>query len=266
MNRIKLARQIVSYLEERINCENVMDFAEKNLEKRENHITKKLVVTNVPVGYDIINYNDAEDSDSNIKNKKWINKLFGTFDFITEANYTGFEFFPYLYGVLNCHNNDNSKVYIFYEYFANNLVHLIDNIQHPSEWYDIAFQIIMINYCVETVNGFEYDGNIQNHLYKKLEKPYYKEYELDGTRIKINHKYLIVLWITEPFKKITEQSKIFSTNIDLLLKYLTDNKERITVYPSNKIINLLQDAKNNSTNIPSIILQYYGSPKDSVNT
>lgn len=264
MSRIKIARQIISYLEEKINCDNVMNFADKYNAKQDN--TKKLMVNDVPVNFEIITYNDHEkksktdenDSSNDNKNSLWIKKMFGTYDFITEANYVGFEFFPYIYGVLNCHGGDDSRVYVFYEYFANNLIHLINNIQHPSEWYDIAFQIIMINYCIVEVNGFEYNGVMQNHLYKKLEKPYYKNYELNGKLVKINHKYLIVLWMTNPIKKINNQNTNFTNNIDFLLQYLSEKKDQIKIPPSNKIIKLLSDVKNNPSDVPDIILKYYG--------
>ncbi len=255
MSRIKIARQIINYLDERINCDNVMNIADK----QENQKTKKIVISDIPVNFEIITYNDENNEKTDTKNNLWIKKMFGTYDFMTEANYTGFEFFPYLYGVLNCHGGDDSLVYVFYEYFANDLIYLINNIQHSSEWYDIAFQVIMINYCLETINGFEYNGSMQNHLYKKLDKPYYKDYLLNDNKIKINHKYLIVWWASDPIKKITTENKNFNTNIDVLLEYLSANKDQIKILPSNKIIRLLSEVKNNPSDVPDIILRYYGT-------
>src|SRR5690606_30894227 len=111
--------------------------------------------------------------------------------------------FPHLYGVLNCHGSDNSRVYIYYELFDGDLEDLINNIGHPSEWYDIAFQMIMINYYIMIINKYTYDGNIKNHLYKKLSKPYYKKYEIDNREISINHKFLIVY---KDFNNITRNN------------------------------------------------------------
>lgn len=267
MSRIKNARRIISYLEERINCKNVMKFVDETMNKvlnkdKEMKITH-LNIDGISTAFKMMNYNDLDNyvrkNENDPKDKTWVKNIYDIFDFMTEANYTGFEYFPYLYGVLDCHNGENSKIYIFYETFDDNLIDLINKIEHSSEWYDIVFQIIMINYYILIVNEYRYDNaTLQKHFYKKLEKPYYKEYELDGNKLIINHKYLIVLWDFNHMEKMTEDNKnVIITNIDYLLKYLSDNKDKIKIPPSSRIIKLLHEIKNNPKNTPTILFQYY---------
>ena len=109
MKRSELANKMVEYLEKRINCDNVIHFADQ---KRESD--NKLLIEKNQVAFEIINYHDSNNESYNSNNKDhdkiWLENLFNTFDFITEANHTGNEYFPYLYGVLNCHNGDDSKL------------------------------------------------------------------------------------------------------------------------------------------------------------
>ena len=130
--------------------------------------------------------------------------------------------------------------------------------EHPSEWYDITFQMIMINYYIQTINGYQYDnGSPENHYYKKLEKPIYKEYYIENYKFNINHKYLIVLWDIEKIEK-TNQNK-YPSNIKLLIKYLDDHKDNIKIFPSPRIIKLLNEVIDNQNNTISILNQYYNT-------
>lgn len=265
MSREKKAKYMINYLEKRINCENVMKFIDKiqtNPEENKLNINK-LLVENIPVALKIINYNDTDiyirKNKSDPKDKIWIKNLFDTFDFMTEANYTGFEYFPYLYGVLDCHDRENSKVYIFYELFDGSLIDLLNKMEHPSEWYDIIFQMAMMNYYIEIMNGYRYNnGKIKNHLYKKIDKPYYKEYHIDSYNFNIYHRYLIVLWDMNYIEKMTidNENQIVS-NIDFLLEYLDKEKEKIKIPPSERIIKLLYDIKNNIKDTINILSRYY---------
>lgn len=267
MDRIKSAEYMINYLEKRINCKNIIKFADEHMQSKlgegKEAIVNELKIGKTSVAFKIMKYNDTEGyiriKKTDPKDKIWVNNMFDTFDFMTEANYTGFGYFPYLYGVLNCHEEENSKIYVFYEVFDGNLIDLINNIQHPSEWYDIVFQMIMINYYIETINGYRYnDGTVQNHLFRKLDKSYYKEYQLDNYKFSINHKYLIVLWDINYMEKITEENKSqVISNIDFLIKYLDTNKDHIKILPSGRIISLLHDVKNNPNNVPNLLDQYY---------
>lgn len=260
MNRDKIANKMFNYLEKTVNCENIIKFADRMINGKDNK--NKLIIGEIPVSFQIISYNDkleyTQKTDKDLKDNKWIQNKFKTFDIMTESNHTGFEYFPYLYGVLNCHDSEKSKVYIFYEFFEGVLTNLINNIQHPSEWYDIIFQMIVIDYYLKT-SGYNYkNATIANHLYRKLDKPYYKEYILNNIKFNINHKYLIVLNFDVDIYENDENE--YQSNISLLLKYLDDNKENIKIFPSQRIIKLLTDISNNkdNDNIPIILQQYYG--------
>ena len=267
MSRSKIADQMIKYLEKKINCENII----KHINENKNHPKEdKLIINEIAVAFEIIQYDDDPeydkekiresdnpdyDNDKKKLSEKDVDKIFAVYDFMTEANYTGFEYFPYLYGVLNCHEGSNSRVYTFYESFDGNLINLIQKIDHPSEWYDIAFQIIMINYYIQIVNAYSYNnGEPQNHLYKKLAKPYYKLYQIDGIEFNINHKYLLVIWNITHIKKITDKMRI-SSNISLLLEYLEKNTPKIP--PSSRIINLFNNIKSNPENTLTILKEYY---------
>lgn len=259
MSRAKIANKMINYLEKTINCENIIKFADKTTDGKNNK--NKLMVDEIPVSFHIISYNDESDyiqkTDKDLKDNIWIQNKFNTFDIMTESNHIGFEYFPYLYGVLNCHNSEKSKVYIFYEFFEGPLVNLINNIQHPSEWYDIIFQMVITDYYLK-LSGYDYvNATLNNHLYRKLDKPYYKEYLLKDISFNINHKYLIVMGIDVDINKIEKDNN--PSNISILLKYLDDNKENIKIPPSSRIIKLLTDISNNRdiNNIPEILRQYY---------
>lgn len=260
MSRSTIATKLISYLEERINCENVMKFADKTKKSSDTDIDK-LLIENISVSFEIVKYNDDtknNNNEINIKSKTDIQNLFDVFDFMTEANYTGFEYFPYLYGILNCHDGSNSKIYMYYESFDGNIIDLIDNIQHISEWYDIVFQMIMMNYYIQIINGYVYDGYLKNHLFKKLSKPYNKLYQFKNFKININHKYIIVLWNINFIEKVSDKTKNkIVSNINNLLQFLNENKNNIKNFPSNKIIKLLHEIKNNP-NVEDVLQQYYG--------
>lgn len=323
MSRLKITNIMIDFLESKLNCENVMKFIDKQLDKTNNHTINKLLIDTIPVSlqityYDEVNSNhinslttiptystetsESTSTDENInsltitstdsidevekkvdnmdenikittthnrinelsnnsrgKNRLYVQNLFQVFDFITEANHNGFEYFPYLYGVLDCHNKENSKVYTFYEFFDYNLSHLFENMEHVSEWYDVVFQMVMINYYIQGVSRYNYNnGTVQNHLYRKLSKPYYKEYELNNKITKINHKYLIVLWNIDHMEKILNDNiNKLPSNIDYLIDYIEQNKSQMKFPPSFRIIKLLNEVKVNPDNSLIILDRYY---------
>lgn len=283
MSRMSITKKMITYLEEKVNCENAIKFADRHyFEENDNLKINELIINSVPLAYEIIHYNDDSNNDGNNsdsnndnsdndnsdintdkKNSIWVKNMFEIFDFISEANYLGYEYFPHLYGVLNCHEGENSRIYLYYELFEKNLEDLIGEINHPSEWYDIVFQMIMTNYYLLIVNNCIYDGSIKNHLCKKLVKPYYKKYEIDGKELNINHKFLIVLKDFNHISQINNTNDNISTidkkftNIEQLIKYIELNKTIIKTMPSNKIINLLRDVTNNPKNSMLLIQQYY---------
>lgn len=244
MSRRKISENMIKYLEDSLNCENVMTFITK---AKKNNDT--IIINDTPVTYEIINYQSN-------KSKESVQKIFEIYDIMTEANYTGFEYFPYIYGVLDCHS-DTNNYYLFRENFQGNLIELINNIEHPSDWYDIVFQIIMIGYYLYDIIGVKYQFNIKELLYNKLNKPYYKEYKIGDHNITINHKYLIVIWNPNTINK--NNINQININMDFLLLHLKNHD--IKIPPSNRIIKLIQDIAKPDSNIPDIIQEYYGIQK-----
>lgn len=262
MSREKITKKMIQYLEIRINCDNVMKYVDKYIKNNDkNSIIKELEIDSNPVAFEIIKYDATINNNTDgLLGKNDISNMFEIFEIMTEANHTGNEYFPYLYGVLNCHDAENSRVYLYYEIFEGNLINLFSQVEHPSEWYDIAFQLIVINNFMQNLNNYKYSGALENFLYKKLSKPYYKNYDIDGKEFKINHKYLIVLWDINDIKKNTEEIRS-AINIDIVLKYLTENKETIKIPPSLKIMKLFSDINNDPKNSISIMHQYYAMNK-----
>ena len=263
MTRQKIANTMIKYLEDRINCENVMKYAEQM--KPSDDSSNKLVVDDTIIAFEIIEYEDADDvstseSDDDLDQ---INHMFEIFDFMTEASYTGFEYFPYIYGVLNCHDAENSRVYVYYETSEGTLMDLIAGIRHTSEWYDVVFQIIMTNYYIQVMNKYQYDGPLENYLYTRLKKSYFKKYTFGEIEVNVNHLYVIMLWDTDHLSKMEDAhtpDKIVT--VDLLLKYLTDNQNKLDVQPSNRIIRLLHDINKEPAKTLNILAQYYGPDKN----
>lgn len=285
MSRAKNTKILIEYLKKYINCDNIEKFIQKHTDDEfinasSCYMDTQLIIKNIPVSCKIIQYSDDTAEDNNdIINRNQIDTIFKYFDFITESNHTGFEHFPYLYGVLDCRNNENSKVYLLFENFQGNLIHLINSIEHPSEWYDIAFQIVMINYFTFDLNKYRYpNGSMYNHLYNKLPKPYYQDYELDGIKFNVSHKYLIVMWnlklsIDVENNKCSDKDDgelmingfgddsnlSFKTNIEYLLQYVSENDNKVKIKPSPRITSFLKGVAENPSNTVKLIIEYYGS-------
>lgn len=261
MNRSKISDKMIKYLEDRVNCENIIKFVTNNADDtpvEDYNTIDRIVVDKVPVAFKIVSYSEQIENEQT-KTKAWIKNMFKIFDFITESNYTGFEYFPYLYGVLTCHDETNkiSTVYIFYEHFDGNLVKLFDTIEHPSDWYDIVFQMVMINYYINVLHNYSYNSSPKNHLYKKMHKPIYKDYEVDNFKFRISHKYLIVIWDIESMEPVSNEVDATGSNISSILKYLNDPENHLKIPASNRILKLLNDVKNNPENSISILNTYY---------
>lgn len=271
MNRAKLADKLVEYLEKRINCDNVIEhhdkFYQSTLGQGREASVDLLMVKNIPFAFKMMKYNATpgyvRENKSDPKDIIWVNNLFKTFDFMTEANYTGHPYFPYLYGVLDCPMDAESKLYIYYEAFEGDLRKLIDEIEHPSDWYDICFQMILINYYMEVVNNLRYnDGKPANHLYRKYSKPFYQKYQIEDISFSISHKYLIVLWDFNYVEKISDENRSsVVSNIRFLLKYLRENSNKIKILPSNRIMKLLSEIVNKPSDSIKILHEYYPQNK-----
>lgn len=229
MNRMKVSDKMRKYLEDKINCQNVIKFIEKH---EGTQLVDKIIIHSIPVSIETNTHVD------NLREK------FEMYDFITESNYTGFEYFPYLYGVLEC--KDESLLYVFYESFDGNLYEAIESIEHASEWYSIIFQLLLINNYMET-SGYQH--TIDNFIYKK--NPIQQEYEIEGYTFSIKHKYLIVLWNLTLVKS--------ERNIDMILDFINSREFKVPASP--RIIKMLEEIKANPGEIWRILDQYYNLKK-----
>lgn len=253
-SRAGITEKMIKALQSKVNCQNVMKFIDKNE-------ANEVVIVSTRVMVKVVDYNEdsVETSDDGEWDNQRIEHLFSIYDFMVEANHTGYEYFPNLYGVLNCHNGSDSKVYVFAEAFDGGLLELSEKIAHPSDWYDVVFQMIMINYYIEVVNGYYYyGGGLENHLYRKLEKPIYQEYNIgDDGKFRINHKYLIVVWNIDYMVLAKDSKKVFRRNTEMLASYLEEHKETMKVPPSLRVMQLLSDVNGGYSNIAIILNKYY---------
>src|SRR5579875_2412213 len=101
MDRIATTEKMIPYLEEHINCDNIKKYHDKFYESTINDHIDKLLIKNKPVSYTVLPYDT--------KNSEWKEKLFFRYDFMTEADYTGSPYFPYLYGVLDCYDKSEGE-------------------------------------------------------------------------------------------------------------------------------------------------------------
>lgn len=259
MNRNKICKNMVTFLEKNINCENVMRLTNNFMIKSEDfdpNSINRLLINSIPTSFEIINYNDSDEI-SKKYDRKDIENMFNIFDFITEANYTGFEIFPYLYGVLDCRNGKDSEIYLYYEEFDDILPELINQITQPKDWYDLIFQLIMINNYITVIKNYTYDGILEKHFFKRIPKPYHKTYYIGNNNYNITHNFIIVYWDK---CDITQKSKISKkTNIVFLTEYINTHKKKLNI-SSERIIELLNNLSKN-VDINDIMEKYYNKFK-----
>jgi hypothetical protein len=280
--RGKIANQIYQFLEERINCGNIISYIDKYKNKEENidSITS-LTIESIPVAFKVIRYDDKStndkdinsdtntdsnkdtDTNSKITSKKTVEKIYDMYDFISESNHTGFEYFPYLYGVLDCHNKFDSKVYVLYESFDGTISELLKQISHPTEWYEIFFQIILIHHFVSNISNKKYsNGTLNNHLYKKYKHPIKKQYSLGEYKFEIFHRNLIVMWNFELDDTNTSNDQNLKINIDYLLDFFKEHTDTMENKPTGRLMSLLHEIKSSPTEIPKILDKYYNTSKN----
>ena len=97
------------------------------------------------------------------------------------------------------------------------------------------------------------NNTINNYYYKKLDKPYNKEYVFGENKIKVKHKYLIVFFDIEYNKNNT-----IKNSIQELLIYIEKDND-IQIKPSEKVLNMLRNVVKNSDSYIDIITRYYAS-------
>ena len=264
--RRKTASRIYKHLEDRVNCTNILEYIRTHSSE-----SKKLVIDDILVNLEIIKYSDStSDSDGSSASrnengsldlllKKDLDKKYEIYDFISEANHTGFEYFPYLYGVLDCHSELNSKVYVLYEMFDGTLDTLFSELEQGSDWYEIIFQVCLINHYMINIAKVSYsDAIVPHHFYQKYKFPKKREYTLGDYKFEMYHKNLITLWDF----KLEPESTHLPSNINHVLNYITSNTSKFKVQPSQRIIRMLSDITFDSTNIPKILDSYYNTKKE----
>lgn len=243
MNRSKITNNLIKYLNKKVNCDNILVEIIKNGKNKKNG---ECVIDLIQSLYVIIDY--SSNSMDTIISTESANKLVEKYDFMSESNHTGFEYFPYLYGVLDCSGTKHNIMYVFYEYFEKSIGSLFTDIEHPSEWYDICFQLINIDNYITNIKSKKYSCTLKNILYNVNNSKIIKTYQINNKTYKINHKYLIVLWNFE----FSENS---NNCVECFYRYITQNNDIINK-PSPRIISLLEDY-NRSHNLSAIMEKYY---------
>lgn len=258
--RRKISGKIYKYLEDRINCANI-------LEQLDLTDKKQITIDLIPVVVDVLKYTDDDkNDDKKILSKKELDGYYDRFEYISTANHTGFEYFPYLYGILNC--SDTKQVYVLYETFDGTLDELFKILEQGSDWYETIFQVILIHYYMTSINKISYSCNIKNHLYQKYKFPKKRQYTLGEYKFDLYHKNLIVLWDFTLESNSNEsnsnnESKSDMRFIDLFIDFFNKNKDEFKVQPSMRIIKMLNDIKHiNNSEIPKILDNYYNSKKE----
>jgi hypothetical protein len=245
MSRSKTSKIIVKYLNNEINCTNIMKIARKNTLVGDSYLT----ILKTPVSFDIYKYGDT--TCDTVLSDQDIDKLIKMTDFMVECNYFGIEIFPYIYGALKCGSECSKHLYLFYEYFPNMLSNINADITHMSNWYDIIFQIIFIIHILSQFNVN--DITIDNFYYKKLDKPIYNRYDFFNEKIKVTHNFVVVVW---GITLSDEKSDTFTQdNISNMLKAIQNLTVSIT--PSSKLMNMLVKIKDDNENIVKYISEIY---------
>ena len=243
--------KIFEVLEARVNCENIISF----LEKHKVEGSTKISVRNREMDIFIIGYDDYTGDLLTNKNKQTKDNLFKYYDFISDANHTGFEYFPYLYGVLDCHSGNNSKIYTIQEPFDGTLGDLVTSLDQQKEWFTIIFQMVLIHYYFSVITGCNYkNATIQNHFYKKSTKKYPQRYKLDGHEFEFFSDITLVLGEFNLVNDATEQNP---NNLQLLVSYIGSNPNIIK--PSSSQMAIIAEVIESPKSTPTILKKYYGT-------
>jgi hypothetical protein len=232
--RQSTAKFMVNYLKETVECGNIMEFIKE-------HATKdslKMTINGRPTDIQIININREIDP-----------KISKTLDIMMEFNYSDNECFPYLYGILICRNDDtkSGKGYILYEGQDGYLFDLLKHLTNQSDWYELIFQIIIINYYLR---DYKFNSTSNVYQYRALTNARRKDYTLSNVDIKIYHKFVVsVTGLT-----------VIENNGEINLDILKDVKtlaETVDVKPSLRAIELIDEVLEHPDKIPDILVKYY---------
>jgi hypothetical protein len=245
MNRSKIALEMIGYLESTLNCQKVIKFIDRktksldSVHHLQNSDDRTLTIKNILVAFHLFSFEN---------NHTLYQDLISKFDFMTRINHEGFEYFPYLYGVLNCIDDTLQRTYVFSEHTDMKLMNLFNNLEGASDWYDLALQAAMIDYYLgEKLQYYDYGGNLDHFQIIKMEKPVRAEY-IVGEELKIStfHKFRLVYWKTTPIP----------TNGRLVETLLRMSEKGMINLPG-KIVDMLTEIVANPGSIMAILGRYY---------
>lgn len=248
MSRINMSKKLRDVFNEKVNCINAIEFIDnKNIVKTDDELPY-VIIEETPVDFVVIKYHDT--TDDTAKNRKYIEDVFRKFDFMSFSNAEGYDYFPYLYGVLDCRNKEDSAVYTFYEYFPYSITHLVANISHASEWYDIVFQLSLLNYLLHK-SDLKFDPS--KIRYRRLEKPYRKEYEMDSSNLTI--KKLFDISVVD--YNIYDDKTTFPLPLEYLKQYINNNREILPIPPSHNVEAIIDALLSDIDNTYDILASKY---------
>jgi hypothetical protein len=255
MQRTKKAQKVYSYLESTINCQKVMRIVDRNTVSNEDHPLRSdpeervVELKSVPTAYVKMH---------TVLPSILYDEMIRNFDRMTEINHMGFEYFPYLYGVLNCHDGIDQTSYIFYENTDRSIHDLILSTTNIQEWYDLAFQVAMMDYYLMQIYKYEdYVGVPKYFRVIDYEKAFYKEYIVEEMKVSIYHKFQIVYWKLDPLT-VEKQS-----GVQMLYNIISD-KDLINK-PPRKVLEMLQEITLNPSATLSVLGRYYQWKERKVN-
>src|ERR1700733_14972597 len=108
-NRIKIYNSAKRIFDKEANCDKITNFIDSNMKSllgtgKESKVYL-LNIKNIDVALKTISYNPNPDYKwvpGGENDTSWINYLKATYTFMSESNAKGFDYFPYIYSVLDC--------------------------------------------------------------------------------------------------------------------------------------------------------------------
>lgn len=244
MNRSKTALEMIDYLENTLNCQKVIKFIDRRTESLDNihHETpdsRTLMIKKTPVAFHLFSFD---------VNHTLYQDLINKFDFMTRINHEGFDYFPYIYGVLNCIDETLQRTYVFSEKTDTDLMHLFNDLQGASDWYDLSLQAAMMDhYLGEEFKYYDYGGDPQHFQVIKIDRPSRAEYIIgDELKISTIHKFKLVYWKTSPMP----------TSGRLTETLLKMSKKGEIEMPK-KVVEMLTEITTNPGAVMTILGRYY---------
>ena len=261
-NRIDIYNKCKKIFSEKINCDEIENFVNDNKEKKlaegKEGIVYLLNMNDIKVAAKYVPYN-GDPNYTYVPNGKisleWMNYTNETYEFMKESNTSGFDFFPYVYQIINCPNKDNSYEYIFYEAFDGDLLNLLMEETNKYALYTIFFQLIRINYYLEIICGMKYfDGKAANHLFRKIKLPTEEKVVMDSYEFILKNQYLVVIWDFHNMKQFKEP-KEFKRNFMLVMKNINQQQK----FLSEELVTLINSVNENPTSTPQLLYSFYNN-------